>query len=190
MTLEKIYYVGQTIAVVAILASLVALVWQGRQSQKMERAAAQRDLPLRMPEWSRTDSCEGEGAFDRFVLGAREFDKAAPLTQMHFSHFLSEFGFIAESALNMRKDKFCSDGTGAGVEGSVLGPNRTQGGRQWWEHGRKVFGSEIVAYLDRCLQQIDPSTPDFLTAFPMYLGRINEQDAAKQSSFKPQEMKS
>lgn len=34
MTLENIYYIGQTIAVLAILASLIFLAFQGRQTQK------------------------------------------------------------------------------------------------------------------------------------------------------------
>jgi len=39
MTLENIYYVGQTVAVVAILGSLVFLAIQNRQSQQqMDRA--------------------------------------------------------------------------------------------------------------------------------------------------------
>ena len=38
MTLEEIYYIGQTIAVVAIFATLVAVVWQGHQATKVARA--------------------------------------------------------------------------------------------------------------------------------------------------------
>lgn len=37
MTLEEIYYIGQTIAVVAILASLVAIYWQQRQANRIAR---------------------------------------------------------------------------------------------------------------------------------------------------------
>ena len=37
MTLETIYYIGQTVAVVAIVASLVAIYWQQREANKMAR---------------------------------------------------------------------------------------------------------------------------------------------------------
>ena len=37
MTLETIYYIGQTGAVVAIVASLVAIYWQQREANKMAR---------------------------------------------------------------------------------------------------------------------------------------------------------
>lgn len=44
MTLENIYYLGQTIAVVVILATLVAILYQGYQTNKIARA----DLTLNM----------------------------------------------------------------------------------------------------------------------------------------------
>jgi len=40
MSLENIYYVGQTIAVVAILGSLIALIYQLRQANRMARKTA------------------------------------------------------------------------------------------------------------------------------------------------------
>ena len=44
MTLENIYYLGQTIAVVVIVATLVAILYQGYQTNKIARA----DLTLNM----------------------------------------------------------------------------------------------------------------------------------------------
>ena len=73
------------IASLAILASLIFVGRQLRHSKRMERAAAQRDLLLRVAEWLRIVQQESDVAFDKFV---------------------SEFVFIAESALNMRKDGF------------------------------------------------------------------------------------
>lgn len=40
MTLENIYYIGQTIAVLAILGTLIALIYQLRQSNKVARKTA------------------------------------------------------------------------------------------------------------------------------------------------------
>ncbi len=42
MTLEEIYYIGQTFAVVAIIGSLIALIVQMRQANRLARAAAVR----------------------------------------------------------------------------------------------------------------------------------------------------
>lgn len=38
MTLEHIYYLGQTIAVVAVVATLIAILLQGRQTNRLARA--------------------------------------------------------------------------------------------------------------------------------------------------------
>lgn len=47
---------------------------------------------------------------------------------MEIDKQLSEFVFIAEVALNMRKDGFFSDGTWAGIEGGALALLSTSGG--------------------------------------------------------------
>ena len=126
MTLENIYYVGQTIAVLAILLSLLAVNRQLQQSQKMERAAAQRYLLLRVSEWGLMTGAN-DGDIDRFVQGMVEYDGADALTQLFMDKAFSEFVFVAESALNMRRDGFFSDCTWAGIEGATLGLLRTPG---------------------------------------------------------------
>ena len=107
-----------------------------RQSQKMERAVAQRDLLLRVSEWTRMVNQENEDACDRFVMGLRDYDSGDARTQMQIDKCLSEFVFIAEAALNMRRDGFFSDGTWAGIDGVVLALLRTPGGKQWWSYAQ------------------------------------------------------
>ncbi|MDP1555072.1 MAG: hypothetical protein Q8L84_06405 [Hyphomonas sp.] len=178
MTLENIYYVGQTVAVVAILMSLLAVVWQMRQSQKMERAAAQRDLLLRVSEWGRMLSAR-EGDIDRFVQGLVEYDGADALTQLFMDKAFSELVFVAESALNMRRDGFFSDGTWAGIEGATLGLLRTPGGKQWWVYGQRVVGSEIVEHVKKRLAEVPEEAPTFLDFWPSYRNRLKELEALK-----------
>lgn len=174
MTLEDINHVSQIVAVLAILVSLIFVGRQLQQSQKMERAAAQRDLLLRVAEWTRM--VHQDGPFDKFVVGLRDYASADALVQMQLDKFLSEFVFVAESALNMRKDGFFSDGTWTGIEGATLALLRTPGGAQWWNHAQHFVGSEIVKHLNSRLPQIDPATPHFLNFTPSYLKRLEELD--------------
>lgn len=176
MTLEEIYYISQIVAVLAILVSLIFVGRQLQQSQKMERAAAQRDLLLRVAEWSRMVHQDNDGAFDKFVLGLREYEQPDALTQMHVDKFLSEFVFVAESALNMRKDGFFSDGTWVGIEGAAIALLRTPGGTQWWKYAQHFIGTEIVKHLNTRLPQVDPATPHFLNFSLSYLKRLKELD--------------
>ena len=79
MSLETVYYITQIVAVVAILASLVAIWFQMRQSQKMERAAAQRELLDRVSDFTRSFSFE-DG--DHFILGMHDMESAPYETKM------------------------------------------------------------------------------------------------------------
>ncbi len=156
--------------------SLMAVVWQMRQSRKIERAAAQRDLLLRVSEWSRmTNSRDSD--IDRFVVGPCDYDNAHALTQFFMDKAFSEFVFVAESALNMHRDGFFSDGTWGGIEGAALALLRTPGGKQWWVYGERVIGAEIAAHLNKRLQELPDSTPTFLDFWPSDRNRLRELEA-------------
>jgi len=183
MTLEAIYYIGQTIAVAAILASLVAIWFQMRQSQKMERAAAQRELLLRVSEWSREFTTSGSDG-DNYIRGLMEYENGESAVQMEINRAMSEFVFICESALNMRKDGFFSEGTWIGIEGATLALLRTPGGQQWWQYGQQWIGPEIVEHLRARLEEVDPNLPTFLDFTPTFRKRLVElaQEQAKSDS--------
>jgi len=173
MTLEAIYYIGQTIAVAAILVSLVAIWFQMRQSQKMERAAAQRELLLRVSEWSREFTASGDDG-DNYIRGLVEYENNEAAVQMEINRALSEFVFICESALNMRKDGFFSEGTWIGIEGATLALLRTRGGQQWWQYSQQWIGPEIVEHLKMRLEEVDPNLPTFLDFTPTFKKRLME----------------
>lgn len=174
MTLENINYVAQTIGVFAILGSLLFVARQLQQAQKIERAAAQRELLARVSEWAwRVDGAES----DLFVKGLMDFDDAPARQQGYISTALSDFVFIAESALNMHKHGFFSDGTWAGIEGAALALLRTPGGAQWWRYGQLYVGPEIAAHLKKRLSEIDPETPSFIDFAPNYRKRLKELQA-------------
>jgi len=174
MTLESIYYIGQTLAVIGILASILMIWRQLKQGQKMERAAAQRDVLLRVSEWVRMVFQKDGDAYDTFVLGLQEYDTADALSRMHMDKCLSEFVFICESALNMRRDGFFSDGTWDGIDGTTIALMRTPGGQQWWDFAQHIFGSEICAHITQRLSEIDPDTPNYLDLVPTCRNRLKE----------------
>lgn len=171
MTLEAVYYVTQIVAVGAILISLVAIWFQMRQSAKMERAAAQREVLERVSQFTR--GLAGE-AFDQFLLGLNDFEAASGATRIETELHLFEFAFVTESALNMHRDGFFSEGTWAGIEGIMLGMIRTPGGATWWHYAQDMLGFEISQYLNRRIAQIDPETPHYLDFSPSYRLRLSE----------------
>ena len=174
MNWDAIGAVGEWAGAIAVVATLFYLALQMRQSQKTERAVAQRDLLLRVSEWTRMVNQPGEEAYDRFVLGLHEYEHADAQTQMHVDMCVSEFVFIAEAALNMRRDGFFSDGTWNGIVGATTALLRTPGGQQWWKYGEQFIGREIVEFLNEELAKIDPETPSFLDFLPSFRKRAEE----------------
>ena len=174
MTLESIYYIGQTLAVIGILASILMVWRQLKQGQKMERAAAQRDVLLRANEWMRMVFQKDGDAFDTFILGLQEYTSADALTQMHIDKCLCEHVILCETAMNMHKDGFFSDGTWEGVESGTLTMLRTPGGQQWWAIAQHLLGSEVCVHITQRLSEIDPAAPNYLDIVPSCRNRLKE----------------
>jgi hypothetical protein len=112
------------------------------------------------------------------MRGLVEYEASEAAIQNEVNKAPAEIVFVAESALNMHRDGFFSEGTWVGIEGAALSMLRTPGGAQWWEYGRKFIGPEIVAHLNKRLAEIDPATPNFLDITPTSRKRLAELAAA------------
>ena len=187
MNLEAVYYVSQVIAAFALIASLIFVGVQLRLSRKVERASAQREVLQRVSDWIRMVYRTDDDAFDNFVIGMSGYNGASPLIRMHMDKCLAEFVFVCESALNMHKDGFFSEGTWFGIERNTLGLLLSVGGAEWWEHGRRYIGKEIVEHLDKRLAEIhagadlgivSPPTAEDRLAELLALGRLGDVHAA------------
>ncbi len=163
---EIIGATGEWAGAIVVIATLFYLAGQVKQSQKMEKAVAQRDLLQRVSDWNRRYNNHQDGTFDNFVLGLNEYASASIPVQSCIDSYVAEFVFITEAALNMRRDGFFSDGTWGGIEGAAIALLRTPGGAQWWQHGQLVIGSEVVEHLKQRLSETDPDTPNFLDYTP------------------------
>ena len=175
MNLEAVYFVSQVIASFALIASLLFVGVQLSLSRKMERASAQREVLQRVSDWVRMVYRTDNDAFDKFVIGLAGYDNAPPLIRMHMDKCLSEFVFVCESALNMHKDGFFSEGTWYGIERNTLGLLLSAGGSEWWEHGRLYIGKEIVEHLDERLAEIRAGAADLgIVSAPTVEDRLDE----------------
>ncbi|MFN2100459.1 hypothetical protein [Altererythrobacter sp. MF3-039] len=174
MNLEAVYFISQAIAAVALVGSLVFVGVQLRLSRKMERASAQREVLVRVAEWQRMVLTDENKSYDTFVMGLADYENAPALTRIHVEKCLAEFVFICESALNMRRDGFFSDGTWAGIEGVTLTLLMSPGGSQWWQFGRQYIGSEIVGHIDARLAEIAAGKPLNVTLAPSMEIRLQE----------------
>ena len=171
MTLETIYYIGQTVAVGAILASLVAIWFQMRQSQKMERATAQRDLLDRVSMFTRSMT---QDEADLWLLGLHDLTGASSGVDFMMDKKTSEFLLLTEAAFNMHNDGFFTDGTWTGIEGYMISILRTPGGQQYWDYKKNVIGFEISKHLTARMNALGPDIPTVFETQPYMQRRLNE----------------
>lgn len=177
MNWDAIGAIGEWAGAIVVIATLFYLASQVKQSQKMEKAVAQRDLLQRVSEWNNRINDSLNGNYDNFILGLREYTSSPPSVQMCVDKYVAEFVFITEAALVMRQDGFFSDGTWDGIEGGALALLRTPGGSQWWEHGKRFIGHEIVAHLEKRLGETEPDMPNFLDFLPTMRRRLEQLDS-------------
>lgn len=171
MTLETVYYITQIIAVAAILASLVAIWLQMRQSQKMERAAAQRELLDRVSMFT-CGMTQKEA--DLWVLGLHDLSGAPSEVEFIMDMKTSEFLLLTEAAFNMHQDGYFTEGTWTGIEGYMISLLRTPGGQQYWDYKKHVIGFEISKHLTARMGALGPDTPTVFETQPFMQRRLDE----------------
>jgi hypothetical protein len=88
MTLEEIYYVGQTIAVVAIVGSLIVLIMQNREAHQLARDSALRHQIEGLQNISRL-LFETPGMADVWVRGGAGLDKLSPEDRVKFMAYMT-----------------------------------------------------------------------------------------------------
>jgi len=172
MNWDAIGAIGELLGSTVVLVTLIAIWFQMRQSAKMERAAAQRDVLDRVTQFAK--GLNEAGQTDALLLTLHDYHAASTQARMSAESHLFEFAFVTESALNMHRDGFFSEGTWAGIEGVMLGMLRTPGGAVWWQHARMMLGFEIARHLDRRLAEIDPATPTYLEISQTNRARLAE----------------
>lgn len=148
MTLENIYYVGQTIAVVALVVSLVFVGVQIRQNTRATRAASHNTVSDSLNEINRMFAENAEltkiwlrGNGDRRSLTAED--------RWRFDCVLRAYMHVCETM-------FVQAGLGAGDKGIMFaeeGGIRTvlssPGSREWWAENPYGFCAAFRAYVEK-----------------------------------------
>lgn len=161
MTLEEIYYIGQSIAVLAILASLVAIFFQLRQGQQMERSAAQRALTDQARQWSRSTSVDPE-LFDIVARLLEDYDSASPTERNIFSNWGMDYLFLIGQAVYLRQDGFMHETAYYVFLRAMLSIIVTPGGAQWWERtGQRAVSAVIRAHIEEGFVKLAGDIPRF-----------------------------
>ncbi len=166
MNWEAIGAVGEILAAATVVASLLFVGYQLRQSQRAERAAGQRDLLNQGRSWYISTRSDPSlfGAVSELL---EEYETADPIKQHLFDTWAFDFLLITEQVLYMHDDEFVNATSREGFENLALSILVTPGGSQWWQRIQRVWNQDHVAYMNRLLDERDgiPRFDDLLPHF-------------------------
>ena len=155
MTLESIYYLGQMVAVVVIVATLFAILWQGFQTNKIARA----DLTLSM--WLQAGAMNQTlvDSPEKAAFLARMFDEKTTLTpedrvRITFQMYTQIGVFQAAYNLHSRGliESTAYDLSAAGLRAFLLSPVA----RKWWRNHRRIgYDAKFCGIIDAMVAEID-----------------------------------
>ena len=177
MTLETIYYIGQTIAVVAILISLVAIYFQQRQTHSLARAEHEREI---LAKWESAYDIitRDPDALKSVKICLQDYEGADPTQQAWFGYLMHIIINITERNVYLQRDKLARDGGFDDVKAVIRPFLAAPGGRQFWQRARLSYGVEVRQVLDSAL--LEPyDGPMIWELFPFYAPEINETSDSK-----------
>jgi hypothetical protein len=153
MSLETIYYLGQTIAVVAILGSLLFVAYQTNQTNRLARTELTRSLLAESRSFG--DALAASAEMSDFVFEARSAqDALAPNQFFRYAMYLASWFTVVESAFRVDKQGLMDDGVYDHIRITTKvmdGPNL----RIWWKMAKSSYPSDFVADMDQLLDALD-----------------------------------
>lgn len=155
MTLENIYYIGQTVAVIAILASLIGIFYQGYQTNKIARAE------LTQSTWLQTGVMQ-TSLFDtpeKAELMHRVLFETGPITdveRLRLDAYLSIAVGTHEAAFNLHRRGLIEDGAYNRIAANTPRYMRVSTVRRWWRR-RRGEGADpgFVALVDAIVEKYE-----------------------------------
>jgi hypothetical protein len=154
MTLENIYYLGQTIAVVLIIATLVAILYQGYQPNRIARA----DLTLNM--WMHAGAAHHSSVDspDKADFMYRALIDGGSLTEpekLRFANLLGHAIGAHEAAFMLRTRNLVEAAAYDRNEGSSRMYLQSRRVRKWWRRRREYnYDPRFRAMIDAIANEL------------------------------------
>jgi len=165
MNWDAIGAVGEIAAAFAVIASLLFVGYQLRQSGAIERANAQRDLLVQAADWMSLTSSDPL-LFEAVRNCLHEFESAEPIVKDRFNGWAWKLLFLIEQVVYMNQENFIHDGSFIRFEQAILSVVSTRGGRQWWSRAYKIVGTDVGEHIKMRLIEAEDSIPPWTELMP------------------------
>lgn len=157
MTLETIYYIGQTIAVVVIIATLIALLIQTRQTNALARAETSRShMYWFAMEQHRLFATPEDAAFMHKALRTSE-----PLTDEEKGRFAFSmalmFSLVEAAQQTHQTGLFRDTDYDRALDTTRMAYLNSPRVRKWWAYTRTFYtgNPDFVAVIDKLVAEVE-----------------------------------
>lgn len=175
MTLEEINYLGQTIAVAAILASLLGVFFQVRQQSRVARSDLYQAAMTGFAEHFRTFRSEPEFAL-LYAVALQTWNDLSREQKVRIHSYNCEMAVNVDAVLNMRSQGLIREVLTLPFVNNMLGVLITPGGAEWWKESHFFFSPLLRDTLNRRLAHPE-SLPPAWTHFPPWEASREEVEA-------------
>ena len=160
MTLENIYYIGQTIAVVVIVLTLFAILWQGWQTNRIARSDMTRAswIETGQTHYSLVDSPEKADFMQRALFGEAALTEAEKL---RFGNLMGLAIGTHEGAYMLRERGLIENAAYQRSEGITRLYMQSPRVRKWWRARREYsYDPQFRALIDKLAEELEkPPAP-------------------------------
>jgi hypothetical protein len=165
MEWEAIAAYAEMLGACAVVASLLFVGYQLRQSRFIERANAQRALLMQCRDFMAIPGRD-EATFEAIRTCLAEFDEADAFERERFNAWAFNFLLLFEQVVYMRQDGFVNDGSFYRFEQAMLSIIRTRGGAQWWRYSFRIIGVDVGNHLTARLEELGDTVPPWDELLP------------------------
>jgi hypothetical protein len=167
MSLEDLGNIGEFVAAVAVVVSLIYLAVQIRQNTRSLQAASLQSILSAPREWFFLPHAQNAEISDLFARGLNGLDNLDESEQRRFVHLMLEQCFQMQNVMQLRDRSLLSDGDYDAWLMYTASLFRTPGGSAMWPFLERVITPTIRQCLDDYLKQ-NPDQPSFLEVMPMF----------------------
>ena len=157
MDLETVYYIGQTLAVLALIVSLVFVGFQIRQNTRATQAASHNDISIAFSELNQTWA-DNHALSEIVMKGMNDRQALNPVEQWRYDATCRAYFHIVHTM-------FMQARLGVGDKSIMFAEERglktvlsTPGGKEFWMENPYGFSEEFRAYIDRLIIEVDAET--------------------------------
>jgi len=165
MNWEAIAAIGESIGGLAVIASLIYLAMQIRQSRDLERAASIREM---FEKGSAMVAYTGHhpGTLETLRKGVGDFASLFMEEKEVFNCWGVHCLVTVEQAMYMHRDGLLPDASWTAFENFGLAIIRSPGGVQWWSEYSGTLGQEFVETLNGVARHSSDGRPSIYDVYP------------------------